>query len=193
MTACRHVESLCRPIRGRPLAVSRNYTTPAANSTAKSRFVPASGTYPRGFLVSGTHVGIKPSKGQAPDLALVTSDRQCSAAAVFTDNDVQAAPVTISKEVLKRRRGQGIRSIIVNSGCANAVTGKSGLQDANSMITAVNDLQSDPDSALVCSTGVIGQPLPIQRILGAVPMAKRNLDHSHEAWYVPYDTTTLLS
>lgn len=142
--------------------------------------------------MSGTHVGVKVSNTIFPDLAVITSDRSCSAAAVFTQNVFQAAPVTVSKEVLKRRKGQGIRSIIINSGCANAVTGKGGLEDASNMVAALDGLQPtpNPDSSLVCSTGVIGQRLPIQKILDAVPRAISNLDHSHDAWYVCLDITS---
>ena len=164
----------------------RNYSALVEGSipTAKQRYVPDSGTYPKGFTVSGTHVGIKPSNKRFPDLALITSKLPCSAAAVFTQNIFQAAPVTISKKVLERREGQGIRSIIINSGCANAVTHQDGLNDASAMVEAIDRLQPDhsPGSSLVCSTGVIGQRLPIQKILDAVPKAISRLDYSHEAW-----------
>ena len=165
---------------------SRKYSAPVDGSIppAKQQYVPTSGTYPKGFSVSGTHVGVKVSNTRFPDLALITSDVPCSAAAVFTKNIFQAAPVTVSKEVLRRRKGCGLRSIIINSGCANAVTGKTGLEDANSMAAALNGLQPDPtpDSSLVCSTGVIGQRLPIDKILGAIPKAISNLGQSHDTW-----------
>jgi len=164
----------------------RFYSAPmdGAIPEAKLKYIPSSGTYPKGFLVSATHVGVKPSNTRFPDLALITSDTPCSAAAVFTQNRFQAAPVTVSKEVLKKRNGKGIRSIIINSGCANAVTGKGGLEDATSMATALDGLQPNPapNSSLVMSTGVIGQRLPIQKILDAVPKAISNLDSSHDSW-----------
>jgi len=168
------------------LKQSRKYSAPVDGSipTAKQKYVPTTGTYPKGFFVSGTHVGVKASNTRFPDLALIASESPCSAAAVFTQNTFQAAPVTVSKEVLKRRKGQGIRSVIINSGCANAVTGKGGLEDATSMAASMDGLQPDPtpDSSLVCSTGVIGQRLPIHKILEAVPKAISNLDQSHDAW-----------
>ena len=152
---------------------------------AKQRYVPNSGTYPRGFLVSGTHVGVKPTNKSSPDLALITSQSPCNAAAVFTQNICQAAPVLVSKEILQKQGGQGLRAIIINSGCANAVTGKGGLEDALKMARSV-DTQlfsgSSSDSTLVMSTGVIGQRLPIEKILDRVPNAVHELDNSHDAW-----------
>ena len=140
----------------------RKYSAPVDGSVpaAKQKYVPRSGSYPKGFLVSGIHVGVKPSNKTMPDLTLISSEVPASAAAVFTKNKFQAAPVTVSREILQKRSGQGIRAIIINSGCANAVTGKGGLEDATSMATAVDEhYPKDTDSAnrtLVMSTGVIG-------------------------------------
>ena len=79
---------------------------------------------------------------------------------MFTKNKFQAAPVVVSRETLQKRSGEGIRAIIINSGCANAVTGKGGLEDAAHMATAVDEqLPQTSDwssSTLVMSTGVIG-------------------------------------
>src|SRR5579859_3260444 len=110
----------------------RHYSPPLDGliPAAKQKYVPTSGTYPKGFLVSGTHVGVKPTNKSNPDLAFLASETPCAAAAVFTKNKFQAAPVTVSREMLKRRNNTGIRSVIVNSGCANAVTGKGGMEDA---------------------------------------------------------------
>ena len=152
---------------------------------AKQKYVPTSGIYPQGFLVSGAHVGIKASNTHFPDLALLTSEKPCAAAAVFTKNLCQAAPVVISRETLQNRSGKGIRAIIVNSGCANAVTGKGGLEDALRMASTVDsNLTPKPQqsSTLVMSTGVIGQRLPIQKILAAIPEAFFSLDRTHGSW-----------
>ncbi len=147
----------------------RHYSAPSPHQipAAKQKYVPTSGTYPLGFLASGTHVGVKPSTPKSiPDLALITSTRPSSAAAVFTKNKFQAAPVTVSREVLRRRKGDGIRGIVVNSGCANAVTGRGGVEDAERMVGDVDRLLGKGDEAgagqelaraLVMSTGVIGQ------------------------------------
>jgi glutamate N-acetyltransferase/amino-acid N-acetyltransferase len=128
----------------------------------KAKYIPASGTYPKGFLVSGTHVGVKPTNKSTPDLAFLASETPCAAAAVFTKNKFQAAPVTLSKNMLQRRKNTGIRSIIVNSGCANAVTGKGGLEDAEKMGAEADKCFGAPNdgkggSTIVMSTGVIGQ------------------------------------
>jgi len=124
---------------------------------AKAKYVPTSGTYPKGFAVAGIFVGVKPGNTSKPDLALVTSDRPCSAAAVFTKNKFQAAPVTFSRKVLQGRANAGLRSVIVNSGCANAVTGIGGLEDAASMARTTDQRVGSEDSTIVMSTGVIGQ------------------------------------
>jgi glutamate N-acetyltransferase/amino-acid N-acetyltransferase len=168
------------------LIYNRYYSAPVdgAIPLAKQKYVPTSGTYPKGFLVSGTHVGVKASNTRFPDLALLTSETPASAAAVFTQNIFQAAPVTVSRNTLQKQAGEGIRSIIINSGCANAVTGKGGIEDATSMAASLDGLQPNPspNSTLVMSTGVIGQRLPIKKILDAVPKAVSNLDNTHTAW-----------
>ncbi|KAL8913432.1 MAG: hypothetical protein Q9171_001725 [Xanthocarpia ochracea] len=166
---------------------------------SKQKYVPTSGTYPKGFLATGIHVGVKPTNRQTPDLALLASENPCSCTAVFTKNKFQAAPVTLSRQVLERRSGEGIRAIVINSGCANAVTGKGGLDDASSMGRAVDACfqaspentsptqqgqasESDPSSTLVMSTGVIGQRLPISKILAAIPTAYSSLSATHNSW-----------
>ena len=127
---------------------------------AKQRHVPTSGTYPRGFLVSGTHVGIKPSNKDKPDLAIIRSTQPCSAAAVFTQNRFAAAPVTVSQRILEDATRGSIRNVIINSGKANAVTGSEGMACAESMVNAVNEeARNSGDvgpATLVMSTGVIG-------------------------------------
>ncbi|MCJ1247249.1 hypothetical protein MMC30_004463 [Trapelia coarctata] len=175
-----------RPLRCLVLQY-RCYSAPIDGSipAAKRKYVPTSGTYPRGFLVSGTHVGVKPSNTRFPDLALVTSETPCSGAAVFTKNKFQAAPVVISREVLQRRSGEGVRAIIINSGCANAVTGKGGLEDATSMASAVDACfkpELSPSGTLVMSTGVIGQRLPIAKILSRVSHAYSTISETHPSW-----------
>jgi glutamate N-acetyltransferase/amino-acid N-acetyltransferase len=124
----------------------------------KRKHIPSSGTYPKGFRVSGTHVGVKASNTKFPDLALISSDEPCNAAAVFTTNKFQAAPVQVSRTTLNDRKGKGVQSVVINSGCANAVTGKGGLEDAQSMGATVDKCAglSEP-STIVMSTGVIGQ------------------------------------
>ncbi|KAJ5176726.1 Arginine biosynthesis bifunctional protein ArgJ [Penicillium canariense] len=175
------VGSLARMLKG-PV---RCYSAPLdmAIPPSKQRYIPTSGTYPQGFKVSGTHVGVKASNTRFPDLALIASDTPCSAAAVFTTNKFQAAPVQVSRETLRSRKGEGIRAVVINSGCANAVTGKGGLEDAVRMGQTVDQCSgAEKNSSLVMSTGVIGQRLPISKILDRIPTAQANLDSSHEAW-----------
>ncbi|KAL8803600.1 MAG: hypothetical protein Q9182_003105 [Xanthomendoza sp. 2 TL-2023] len=183
----------------RPIEHIRPYSAPVSGAipASKQKYVPTSGTYPKGFLATGIHVGVKPANTHTPDLALLVSEVPCPAAAVFTKNKFQAAPVIISRQVLNRCSGEGIRAIIINSGCANAVTGKGGLEDASSMGRAVDkcfqhpsrstplsqqDSDSAPSSTLVMSTGVIGQRLPISKILSAIPSAHSSLSSTHTNW-----------
>ncbi|RDW70021.1 arginine biosynthesis bifunctional protein ArgJ [Coleophoma crateriformis] len=167
----------------------RNYSAPLDSTipAAKQKYIPTSGTYPKGFLVSGTHVGVKATNKSTPDLAFLASETPCAAAAVFTKNKFQAAPVTVSRNMLKRRNNTGVRSIIVNSGCANAVTGKGGMEDAEKMGEEADKCFEQPQdgkggSSIVMSTGVIGQRLPIQKILRKIPTAYDGLGSSHDHW-----------
>ncbi|KAH8702367.1 hypothetical protein BGW36DRAFT_395016 [Talaromyces proteolyticus] len=150
---------------------------------AKRKYIPSSGTYPKGFRVSGTNVGVKPSNTKFPDLALISSDEPCNAAAVFTTNKFQAAPVQVSKAMLTKRQGKDVQSVVINSGCANAVTGKGGLEDARNMGGKVDECtgRTEP-STIVMSTGVIGQRLPITKILNKIPTAHSNLANTHTDW-----------
>jgi glutamate N-acetyltransferase/amino-acid N-acetyltransferase len=143
----------------------RHYSAPGEGGIppAKRKYVPTSGTYPRGFLAASQYVGVKASNDKFDDLTLVASERPCSAAAVFTKNKFQAAPVTVSRDMLHRRGGGGIRAVVVNSGCANAVTGKGGIEDAIRMgeetDRCFDDTSDDGKGSrtIVMSTGVIGQ------------------------------------
>ncbi|KAH0533306.1 hypothetical protein TsFJ059_001891 [Trichoderma semiorbis] len=166
------------------LKFKRAYSTGLASAIppAKLKYVPTSGTYPKGFLASGVFVGVKPGNTSKPDLALVTSDRPASAAAVFTKNKFQAAPVTFSRKILQSKANTGLRSVIVNSGNANAVTGVGGLEDAASMARTTDQRVGSEDSTLVMSTGVIGQRLPIQKIVDHIPMAYHQAGDSHRHW-----------
>lgn len=123
---------------------------------------------PRGFRASGSYVGIK-AEGRGLDLALIVSDTPATAAAVFTTNKAQAAPVTVSREHLALSRGVA-RAIIVNSGCANACTGAVGMQDAREMASLTASLVGcPPDQVLVASTGVIGVNLKMDKIRAGLP------------------------
>ncbi|KAJ9643000.1 glutamate N-acetyltransferase [Coniosporium apollinis] len=170
----------------------RRYSAPGEGAIppAKQKYVPTSGTYPKGFLASSAHVGVKPSNTRFDDLALIASETPCSGAAVFTQNKFQAAPVTQSRDMLRRRGGGGIRAVVVNSGCANAVTGKGGIEDAWKMGEETDKCfreESPSDDGkgsrtIVMSTGVIGQRLPLRKILHKIPSAYYDLGNSHFHW-----------
>lgn len=119
-----------------------------------------------GFRASGIHCGLR---HEHPDLALVVSDRPAVAAAVFTTNRVQAAPVTESKTRLAASGGRA-RAIVVNAGNANACTGEQGARAARQTVEETARLLGLPrDEVLVASTGVIGQQLTVDKILAALP------------------------
>ena len=130
-------------------------------------------TTPRGFRAAGVRAGIKASGDL--DLALVASETVATAAAVFTLNKAQAAPVIVSREHLHRSGGRA-RAIVVNSGCANACTGSQGVQAARAMAAETARLVQCPvEQVLVASTGVIGVALPIDTICDGLPAAFRSL------------------
>jgi len=117
---------------------------------------------------------------------VIISDRPCSAAGTFTRNAFVAAPVIVSKEVLATNGGTA-RGLVVNSGCANAVTGSQGLADARAMSAELDAFLSNSTAAsgtgtLVMSTGVIGQLLPIKKILGGIASSTATLGSSFSAW-----------
>ncbi|MEO6360578.1 MAG: bifunctional glutamate N-acetyltransferase/amino-acid acetyltransferase ArgJ, partial [Sphingomicrobium sp.] len=125
-------------------------------------------TAAEGFVASGLHAGVKHKRH---DMALlVTADRKpARAAAVFTQNKFVAPPVVACRTRLATNGGQAV-AVIVNSGNANAGTGEPGMRDAEAMCSAAAEaLGCDPQHVLVCSTGIIGTPLPIDKILEATP------------------------
>jgi glutamate N-acetyltransferase / amino-acid N-acetyltransferase len=128
---------------------------------------------PGGFRAAGIACGIK-SNGK-PDLAVIASDLPAIAAAVFTTNRAQAAPILVSRENLQAGAGR-MRAIVVNSGCANACTGDDGLEHARAMaaITSVA-LGVEPTEIIVASTGVIGVKLPMTNVTRGIDEAVRSL------------------
>jgi glutamate N-acetyltransferase/amino-acid N-acetyltransferase len=125
-------------------------------------------TAPKGYLAGGIACGIK--KTGTPDLAIIASEVPAKAAAVFTKNKVQAAPIAISKQHLQNGEAQ---AIIVNSGNANACVGPIGDEIAVTMCQAAADyLNIAAEQVLVASTGVIGVPLPVEKIVTALSVHK---------------------
>jgi glutamate N-acetyltransferase/amino-acid N-acetyltransferase len=127
-------------------------------------------TAPRGFRAAGVAAGIKPGR---PDLALIVADAPCAAAAVFTTNRAQAAPILVSKEHVAGGRA---RAVVVNAGCANAGTGALGLADARAMGRATAEgLGCAVGEVVVASTGVIGVRLPMDKVRTGIAHAVREL------------------
>lgn len=115
---------------------------------------------PLEFDVAGVSCGIKATAGKR-DMALFFSQRPCVSAGVFTTNKVCGAPVQLSRS---RLPGDQIRGVVINSGNANACTGQQGLDDAAEMTALVAEkLGVAADSILVCSTGIIGHHLPMEK------------------------------
>jgi glutamate N-acetyltransferase/amino-acid N-acetyltransferase len=128
---------------------------------------------PAGFRAAGISCGIK-ANGK-PDLALIASDRPASAAAVFTTNLAEAAPIVVSREHFARSRGR-MNAIVVNSGCANACTGADGIADARRMAEeTARGLGIEPQGVFVASTGVIGVKLPMANVSRGITEAVRAL------------------
>ena len=130
----------------------------------------------KGFRAAGVAAEIK-YKGRN-DVALIVADAPCAAAAMFTTNKVAAAPVVYDREIVKGGRAQ---AILANSGCANACTGEQGMKDARlSALVTAGELGIDPKHVLVASTGVIGRPLPMERLLSGMRLAKAALGRTAE-------------
>jgi glutamate N-acetyltransferase/amino-acid N-acetyltransferase len=197
---------MTHPLAWKRLAsTTSTFTAKSAPSKAHLHKPIPDDLFPRGYLLGGVHSGVK-MDASILDLAVLLSTSSCpmSAAASFTRNAFQAAPVTVSKAVLDQTAGRA-RALVVNSGCANAVTGRQGLADAWAMARATDALlapssssssssshasssssSSSSSETLVMSTGVIGQPLPISKILTALrphgPLAHHTLGHGFAAW-----------
>ncbi len=126
---------------------------PVANGTITS---------PKGFLAGAAYAGIKKEGDNVLDLGILYSESHCVIAGTFTTNKVKAAPVVLCQE---RLEGKSARAAVVNSGCANACTGEQGFADSvETADLAANKLGISPEEVLVASTGVIGVPLPMERI-----------------------------
>ena len=124
-------------------------------------------TSPEGFFAGATSAGINKRAADKPDLAVLFSEAPCLAAAVFTANKLKAAPVLLSQQRLKEREKFG--AVVVNSGCANAYVGEQGLIDAAELAGLVGEgIGVAPEDVLVASTGVIGVPLPMEKIRASV-------------------------
>jgi len=127
---------------------------------------------PKGFLASGIRAGIRKKR---PDLGLIHIPNGANAVAVFTQNAFQAAPVTLSKAALKKSGGR-VRAVVVNAGCANAVTGQPGTDAAKRVRSRAAEVMAcREEEVFLASTGVIGMVLPDQKVRAALPDAKARL------------------
>jgi len=127
---------------------------------------------PKGFQLTGVHCGIKRDPGK-PDLTLVVADAPAVAAGVYTQNVVHAAPVALDRS---RTPSASIRAVVVNSGNANACTGSRGMDDARRMAElAAAACGAGEEQALVMSTGIIGQFMPMEKIAAGIEAAAANL------------------
>jgi glutamate N-acetyltransferase/amino-acid N-acetyltransferase len=123
---------------------------------------------PKGFLASGVRAGIRKKR---PDLGLIVASDGANAAAVFTKNAFQAAPVVLAKQAIKKSAGR-VKAVVVNAGCANAVTGKEGMDAAKRVQKrAAALLQCDENEIFLASTGVIGVVLPDKKVTDTLPDA----------------------
>lgn len=124
-------------------------------------------TFPRGFVANGISAGIK--ENGLLDLGMIVSERDAVGAAVFTQNKFQAAPVLVSRQNLARSKFR-VKAVVVNSGCANALTGKAGVKSTEKTVAeAARCLNISKDRILIASTGVIGRQLPLENIVTNIP------------------------
>ena len=149
-------------------------------------------TTPQGFTAGATYTAIKKRENKKPDVAVLYSDLPCSCAACFTTNKFCAAPVILDREILKKGKA---RAVVINSGNANAATGKQGIEDARTVEREAEKLLGlGEDEVFVCSTGVIGQRLPVDKVLQGIreiipgKLAKEN---GSEAAYAIMTTDTV--
>ena len=130
-------------------------------------------TQPKGFIANGLWCGIK--RSGKPDLALIASNTPAICAAVFTKNSVKAAPLVVSQKHAANQRSQ---AFVVNSGNANCFTGNFGLIYAKQTATVIGKLMNIPkEDVLVASTGIIGKPLPFNKIEDASPRLVKGLNN----------------
>ena len=123
-------------------------------------------TSPKGYLAGACYVGVKSPKSEKPDVTILYSQEPATCAALFTTNKFCAAPVLLGREVLKKGKA---RAVVINSGNANAATGEQGLANAKKVELLAEELLGlGEDEVFVSSTGVIGQQLPVEKVLEGV-------------------------
>ncbi|HEY0786181.1 MAG TPA: bifunctional ornithine acetyltransferase/N-acetylglutamate synthase, partial [Acidobacteriaceae bacterium] len=146
-------------------------------SSAAPLLVPSS-ALPRGFRFAAVRAGIKPSGN--PDFACIVADVSATAAALFTSNRVVAAPITVGRAHLVATGGQ-VRAVAVNSGNANCATGAVGLATCEQVCSALAArLACAPEEIFPSSTGIIGVPLPGEKLVAAIPAVEASLGATPE-------------
>ncbi len=140
----------------------------------------------KGFWFAGVAAGIKKKNGKK-DLGVILCDEPASAAALFTKNQVKAAPVLLGQKVIKKGK---VRAVLANSGNANCYTGDQGILDAARCANITAAVFNAPeDTVMVSSTGVIGAPLPMDRFEAAIPKLKDSLSPSPDDFAAAIMTT----
>ena len=138
----------------------------------KAEVVPGGAVAPEGFVGGGVECGVRYSGRR--DLGLLFSERECAAAAVFTRNVLKGAPLVVTREAVEA--GGGLRAVVVNSGNANAATGRRGLEDARAMQRLAGEaLGVGAEEVAAASTGVIGEHLPMDRVESGIKDAAAKL------------------
>jgi glutamate N-acetyltransferase/amino-acid N-acetyltransferase len=150
-----------------------------APGTSAGEHTVASPNVPSGFLFSATIAGIKASG--RPDLALAEAPHGASAAAMFTRNRLAAAPLHVDRAHLKRSGGR-VRAVLVNAGNANCATGRAGIKAAEDCCRELGkQLLAAPEFIFPSSTGIIGVPLPAEKLVRALPAVLAGRSDSPEA------------
>ncbi|MFC2002501.1 bifunctional glutamate N-acetyltransferase/amino-acid acetyltransferase ArgJ [Chloroflexota bacterium] len=145
----------------------------------KIEFVPSGTvTSPQGFHAGATYARIKSKADGVLDLGILFSEAPCTAAALFTTNRIKAAPVLLCQQRLKSGKAA---AVVINSGCANAFTGEQGMADAAEMANlAARGIGVSTEDVLVASTGVTGEPLPLNLIRAGIEQVALSADGGHE-------------
>lgn len=138
--------------------------------------IPGNIIAPKGFKVGSVHCGLKRDK-ENHDIGIIFSEEPCKTAAMFTKNQIVAAPIKLSRKVVKNGKAH---AIVVNSGNANACTGKKGDKDAEAMALLTSEqLDIKPDEVLVASTGIIGHHLPMTKIKSGISKSSECLGNKN--------------
>ena len=138
--------------------------------------IPGNVIAPKGFKVGSVHCGLKGNK-RNHDIGIIFSEQPCKTAALFTKNQIVAAPIKLSRNVVKNGTAQ---AIVVNSGNANACTGKKGEEDAETMaLLTSKHLNIRPDEVIVASTGIIGHHLPMAKIKSGITKSSERLGNNN--------------